>query len=254
VVVAEQVEDPKLAKGLVRRAVVRIITPGVFLDEEALDPRTARYVAAVAREPRGSVYGLSYLDVTTGEFRATTLGPDALADELLRVAPREVIAAAAELAPGAPAARCCAGWRWRPRRSSCPRRRRRRRRSGRCSIRRTAWRRSGRRTGRPRRLASRPPRRRGQGPGRAAALRPRQSLGPRASPAVLTAPAPPTPPPSTGRKTRTWRCAPPPPCWPTPSRPSQVAPCRWCGCRSTSQATPWASMRPRSLTSSWWRR
>jgi DNA mismatch repair protein MutS len=108
VVIAEQVEDPKLAKGLVRRAVVRIVTPGVFLDEESLDPRQARYVAAVVAEeagegPQGAAgeggegYGVAYLDVTTGEFRATLLSADALGDELLRVAPREIVGREAEL-------------------------------------------------------------------------------------------------------------------------------------------------------------
>ncbi len=126
VVICEQVEDPKLAKGLVRRDVVRIVTPGVVVDEDALDPKAGRYVAAVVRaappaappapvargarkpapepapEPR---FGLAYLDVTTGEFRATELATAAATvDELARVGPREVIVAADELAPGGMAA------------------------------------------------------------------------------------------------------------------------------------------------------
>src|SRR5476649_2172732 len=47
VVMCEQVEDPKLAKGLVRREVVRIVTPGVVLDDDVLDPKQARYLATV---------------------------------------------------------------------------------------------------------------------------------------------------------------------------------------------------------------
>jgi len=126
VVICEQVEDPKLVKGLVRRDVVRIVTPGVVVDEDALDPKAGRYVAAVVRaappaappapvargarkpapepapEPR---FGLAYLDVTTGEFRATELATaTATVDELARVGPREVIVAADELAPGGMAA------------------------------------------------------------------------------------------------------------------------------------------------------
>ncbi|HVV84903.1 MAG TPA: DNA mismatch repair protein MutS, partial [Kofleriaceae bacterium] len=116
VVIAEQVEDPKLARGLVKREVVRVVTPGVVVDEEALDPKAARFVAAVvpgpaeAEAPSGRSaradasaravedasaprWGLAYLDVTTGEFRATELATvAALADELARVGPREVIA------------------------------------------------------------------------------------------------------------------------------------------------------------------
>src|SRR5678815_2602966 len=47
VVICEQVEDPRLAKGLVKREVARIITPGIILDEDALTPKTAHYVAAI---------------------------------------------------------------------------------------------------------------------------------------------------------------------------------------------------------------
>ncbi len=100
VVVCEQTEDPKLAKGLVKREVVRVVTPGITLDDEVLDPRLARYLACVVPGgPRADApWGLAYLDVTTGEFRAATIvGAAALADELARVAPREVLATAADL-------------------------------------------------------------------------------------------------------------------------------------------------------------
>ncbi|HKA90121.1 MAG TPA: DNA mismatch repair protein MutS, partial [Haliangiales bacterium] len=91
VVICEQVEDPRLAKGIVRREVVRVVTPGVVLDEDMLDAKTARYLAAVV--PEGARRGLAYLDVTTGDFRATTLeSAAALADELARVEPREILA------------------------------------------------------------------------------------------------------------------------------------------------------------------
>ena len=116
VVICEQVEDPKLAKGLVRRDVVRIVTPGVVVDEESLDPKAARYVAALV--PDGPErFGLAYLDVTTGEFRATELASAiATADELARVAPREVVVAAADLGeggaagPGTPVRRLRTAW------------------------------------------------------------------------------------------------------------------------------------------------
>jgi DNA mismatch repair protein MutS len=93
VVICEQVEDPRVAKGIVRREVVRVVTPGVILDEEMLDAKTARYLAAVV--PEGARRGLAYLDVTTGDFRATVLeSAGALADELARVEPREILAPA----------------------------------------------------------------------------------------------------------------------------------------------------------------
>lgn len=97
VVLCEQVEDPKKAKGLVKRAVVRIITPGVVLDDEILDPKVGRYVAAVLSA--GGRHGLAYLDVSTGEFRATELDSvDDLVGELTRVAPNEVLTAATDVA------------------------------------------------------------------------------------------------------------------------------------------------------------
>jgi len=109
VVLVEQVEDPRLAKGLVKREVARIITPGVVLDDEMLDPKLPRYLAALVVESgpasgdrksaatRAKV-GLAYLDATTGELRATELALGELVDELVRVAPREVLCEAKHVA------------------------------------------------------------------------------------------------------------------------------------------------------------
>ena len=108
VVLAEQTEDPRLAKGLVKREVVRIVTPGVVLDDDVLEPKLPRYLAALVPAPRPAaakapaavdhLVGLAYLDATTGELCATELPLTAVVDELVRVAPREVLAAAAQLA------------------------------------------------------------------------------------------------------------------------------------------------------------
>src|SRR5215470_13521582 len=102
VVLCEQTEDPRLAKGLVRREVVRIVTPGVVLDDEVLDPKLPRYLACVVPGPRATAgtatAGLAYLDATTGELCATELPLTAVVDELVRVAPREVLAAPGLLA------------------------------------------------------------------------------------------------------------------------------------------------------------
>src|SRR5512144_2182322 len=62
VVLCEQTEDPKLAKGLVKREVVRIITPGVVLDDDVLEPKLPRYLAALV--PSKDTVGLAYLDAT----------------------------------------------------------------------------------------------------------------------------------------------------------------------------------------------
>jgi len=136
VVMCEQVEDPKLAKGLVKREVVRIITPGITLDDDVLDPKVPRYVVALALAPKlkkdskverpiestapgrrtapsfalgtldgitpepavvtqrsVDMVGLAYLDVTTGELAATELPLVAVIDELVRIAPREIVCA-----------------------------------------------------------------------------------------------------------------------------------------------------------------
>src|SRR4051812_4718997 len=91
VAVCEQLEDPKTVKGIVKRGVVRVVTPGVILDEESLDPRAPNYVAAVAGDARAG-FGLAVIDVTTGGFRATEApSSEALLDELARADPRELL-------------------------------------------------------------------------------------------------------------------------------------------------------------------
>ncbi len=114
VVICEQVEDPKLAKGLVRRDVTRIVTPGVMLDEDVLEPKVARYVAALL--PMGSAdddpVALAYLDVSTGEFRATEVSRIDILDELTRVAPREILCAAELRAPQGAFAQLPASFAW----------------------------------------------------------------------------------------------------------------------------------------------
>ncbi len=98
VALCEQVEDPKLAKGLVRREVVRLYTPGTLVETELLSPAESNYLAALSLHPisaQPSVIGLAAIDVSTGEFWATELhGPQAAAlalDELARLDPREVL-------------------------------------------------------------------------------------------------------------------------------------------------------------------
>ncbi|MBA3453443.1 MAG: DNA mismatch repair protein MutS [Deltaproteobacteria bacterium] len=94
VVIAEQTEDPKQAKGLVRREVVRIVTPGIVLDDDVLEPKRARYVMAIVPGAKDSgMVGVAHLDATTGELASTVLTAPTLIDELMRVAPREVIVA-----------------------------------------------------------------------------------------------------------------------------------------------------------------
>jgi DNA mismatch repair protein MutS len=90
VAICEQVEDPKIAKGIVQREVVRVVTPGTVTEGDALDAGDNSFLAAVACGKK--VYGLAVTDVTTGEFRFTQVADYAsLKDEIGRVRPRELI-------------------------------------------------------------------------------------------------------------------------------------------------------------------
>lgn len=89
VAICDQVEDPKKAKGLVRREVTRVVTPGTITEDELLDPRTSNFIACVA--PSGSVLGLAWLELSTGRFLISEVEPALLQDELARIRPAECI-------------------------------------------------------------------------------------------------------------------------------------------------------------------
>src|SRR6516164_1174737 len=103
--VCEQVEDSREAKGLVKRDVVRIVTPGTLTDDELLDPKTANYLAAVVEV--GTKLGLAWVDLSTGRFSLTGLLRSELADELARLNPSEILIS--ELSLDAPWARVLRG-------------------------------------------------------------------------------------------------------------------------------------------------
>lgn len=90
VAICEQVEDPKLAKGLVKREVVRIVTPGTILDAQAIDETKNNYIMCIVYI--ADRYGVSVADVTTGDYFVTEL-PDSnkLKDEIYRFMPSEII-------------------------------------------------------------------------------------------------------------------------------------------------------------------
>ena len=97
VAICEQVEDPAAAKGIVDRKVVRVISPGTVLDEESLDPRLPSYLAAVV--VKGDRAALGVVDLSTGELRAAEADTiDALAEELARLQPRELLVGPGALA------------------------------------------------------------------------------------------------------------------------------------------------------------
>src|SRR3990167_838740 len=90
VAVCEQVEDPREAKGIVKREVTKVITPGVVLEEELLDAKTNNFIASATWN--GNTGGLSYMDVTTGEFKVTEFSKKtALMDEIKRIEPKELL-------------------------------------------------------------------------------------------------------------------------------------------------------------------
>jgi DNA mismatch repair protein MutS len=95
IAVCDQMEAPGPGKKLVRREVVRVITPGTATSLNVLEPKENNYLAAIFRPAGGSPIGFAYADVTTGEFRAAAFsGSDAdekLRDELHRLRPREIL-------------------------------------------------------------------------------------------------------------------------------------------------------------------
>ena len=102
VAVCEQTEDPKISKGIVKREVVRIVTPGSIVDEGNVDDKTNLYMAAMSyghghnasknEEEGDGIYGLAHMDLSTGEFRVTEIiSFRELLDELSRIDPAELL-------------------------------------------------------------------------------------------------------------------------------------------------------------------
>jgi DNA mismatch repair protein MutS len=95
VAVADQVQDPEEASGVVDRAVTRIVTPGTLTEDELLRSEDNNYVAALARvgdESGDGKYGLAFLDVSTGDFVATgSRSEETIRDEISRFGPAEAI-------------------------------------------------------------------------------------------------------------------------------------------------------------------
>lgn len=93
VAICEQVEDPKTAKGIVKRDVIRVITPGTVIDTDYLDEKTNNYLLGIVLKD-GEI-ALSYVDITTGEFRVSELKGENLGFKLLgeinKILPKEII-------------------------------------------------------------------------------------------------------------------------------------------------------------------
>src|SRR5262245_54450943 len=99
VAICDQVEDPRAAKGIVRRAVTRVVSPGTVTDPSQLKASEPNYIAAILWEDEpargGPTGGCAYLDLSTGDFRlAEHRGPgaaDSLASEVALYRPREIL-------------------------------------------------------------------------------------------------------------------------------------------------------------------
>jgi len=90
VAVCDQVEDPKLAKGIVRREVTRLITPGTLLDTQLLDEKKNNFLTSINKI--GKLYGISYIDLSTGEFKVTEVGSESdFLSEFMRISPSECV-------------------------------------------------------------------------------------------------------------------------------------------------------------------
>ena len=96
VAICEQVEDPKKAKGLVRREVVRVVSPGTLTDSSYLEAREPAFLMAIATSgAKDEVFGAALIDLSTGEFSVAeyqgAAGLEALADEVAVLRPREIV-------------------------------------------------------------------------------------------------------------------------------------------------------------------
>ncbi len=90
VAICDQMEDPRQAKGIVRREVTRIVTPGTVTDDSLLDARESNYLAAIVP---GAEAGVAWVELSTGRFYAACFPSARLADQLARIAPAEVLVA-----------------------------------------------------------------------------------------------------------------------------------------------------------------
>ena len=89
VAICEQVEDPKLAKGIVKREVIEVVTPGTLTSDQALSDKSNRYIGSVSFEKNFA--GFAFLDPSTGEFHMGECPADQLKDYLLKFSPSELI-------------------------------------------------------------------------------------------------------------------------------------------------------------------
>ena len=96
VAICEQLEDPKFAKGIVKRGITRIVTAGTITESNLLDKNKNNYICAMFLDEKSDLYGFAYTDISTGEFKVTQASYNLIVSELARIRPSEIIAPAAQ--------------------------------------------------------------------------------------------------------------------------------------------------------------
>lgn len=89
VAIGEQMEDPQSVKGIVKREVIRVVTPGTVLEGNLLENKKNNYLMSLYKV--NDKIGLSYVDISTGETNATCIGKDKIIEEIAKVSPSEII-------------------------------------------------------------------------------------------------------------------------------------------------------------------
>ena len=96
VAICEQLEDPKQAKGIVKRGITRIVTAGTITESNLLDKNKNNYICAMFKDEKSDNYGFAYTDISTGEFKVTQAPYNLILSELARIKPSEIIAPSAQ--------------------------------------------------------------------------------------------------------------------------------------------------------------
>lgn len=94
VAICDQLEDPKFAKGIVKRGVTRIVTAGTLTESDFLQQNSNNYICAMFKDEKSDLYGFAYADISTGEFKVTQAPVNMVMGELARITPAEVLAPA----------------------------------------------------------------------------------------------------------------------------------------------------------------
>ncbi len=92
VAICDQLEDPKFAKGLVKRGVTRVVTAGTLTESNLLKQNSNNYICAIYKDEKSDLFGFAYTDISTGEFKVTQASLNLVLAELARLNPSEVVA------------------------------------------------------------------------------------------------------------------------------------------------------------------